>query len=140
MPTQEGIGYLLTRASRGITARMSDQLRPLGLDHDMWMMIQGIRRSAESGASPDEVAERLRASKGAMMAAAERLARDGWLQPAPGQDAKAGRLVIAAKGNRALSAVDDAAHWLVEGATSGFTHEELDQLAEFLKRIIGNLA
>lgn len=134
-PTQEGIGYLLNRASRGMTSRMTDQLRPLGLDHDMWMMIQGIRRSSGPGASAEEVATRLQAAKGAMLDAVERLERDGWVQAVASD-----RFVITTKGNKALAAIDDAAHWLVEGATSGLTHEELDALADYLKRIIDNLA
>lgn len=134
-PTQEGIGYLLNRASRGMTMRMSAELRSLGLDHDMWMMIQGIRRSSGPGASAEEVAERLHASQSAMRDAGERLLRDGWVQAVASD-----RYVITARGNKALAAIDDAAHWLMEGATSGLTHEELDTLADYLKRIIDNLA
>ena len=139
MPNQEGIGFLLNRASRGMTSRMSDQLRPLGLDHDMWMMIQGIRRSVTPGASPAEVAERLYAPKGAMLDAAERLVRDGWAQPTPGEPASSGRLSLTNAGTKALVAIDSEAHFLMEGVTSGFTNEELESLADFLKRIIRNM-
>ncbi len=140
MPTQEGIGYLLNRASRDVVDRMRDQLRPLGLDHDMWMMIQAVRRSENGCASPVEASERLHTQLGSMIDAAERLVRDGWAQVAPGQPADSGRIALTDKASKALQAIDGEARWLLEHATSGFTHEELDHLADYLKRIIQNMS
>ena len=140
LPTEEGIGYLLNRASRGLVARLRDQLRTLGLDHDMWMMIQRIRRSGGQGTSAVEAAEYLRAPVGAMTDAANRLVRDGLLRPAPGEPQEGGRLVLTEKAAKVAAGFDNEVHWMMEGATSGFTHEELDALADYLKRIIDNLA
>lgn len=140
MPTQDGVGYLLNRASRGLVDRMSDQLRPLGLDHDMWMMIQIIRRAKRQCASPVEAAESLVAAHGSMIDAAARLVRDGWAEPVRGEPADAGRILLTDKAKKMLTGIDGEARWLLEHATSGLTNEDLDQLADYLKRIIKNLA
>lgn len=140
LPDQEGIGFLLNFSSRAVIGAMGDQLRPLGLDHDMWMMIQAIRRSPEQAASPADAAERLNNPLGSMIDAAGRLVRDGWAQAAPGQPARSGKLALTDKAAKALPGVDGEAQWIMEQATSGFTNDELETFADHLKRVIKNMA
>jgi len=137
-PGMDGLGFLLNYASRSVVGAMRDKLRTVGLDHDMWTMIQGIRVAGEEGANPEQTAEMLRMPRGAMIDAAERLVRDGWAKPV--SKSAGSRLVLTPKATKAMHALSSEATLLLEHATSGFTHAELEQLGGYLKRIIDNMA
>lgn len=139
-PGPGSLGFLLNHASRAVMQEHSAALRLLGLDEDMWIMIQNIRVSGDLGAEPVESADRVRVSRGALVGAAERLVRDGWAKPAPGRPVGAGYLVLTKKALDALPGVDSNATFLLERATSGFTHDEVEALAGYLRRIIDNMA
>ena len=83
-PGMRGIGFLLNHASRSLLIQMDQALRGLGLDHEMWSMLQNVRASGEHGADPEEAAARLRMPKGELIDAADRLVRDGLARP-PGR-------------------------------------------------------
>lgn len=139
-PTERGLGYLLNHASRAVQSRMRDKLRQLGLDDEMWMMIQNISVAGEEGTSAAESATKLRMPQGALIDATERLARDGWIKPTPKTGSKTGRFVLTEKTRAALPGIRGEAHMLLEHATMGFGHDELEQFAGYLKRIIDNMA
>lgn len=139
-PTEQGIGYLLNHASRAVQQQMRDKLRQLGLDDEMWTMMQNVSVAGDGGTSALESAEKLRLPTGALIDAADRLARDGWITAAPGAGGKSGRFVLTEKTRKALPGIRSEAHMLLEHATMGFSHDELDALAGYLKRIIDNMA
>jgi len=136
----DGIGFLLNHASRSVVSQMRDKLRAVGLDHDMWTMIQNMRMGGEAGADPMESAARLRMPPGAMIDATERLVRDGWAKAIPGRAADARKYVLTPKATKALHGLDSEARLLIEHATNGFTHDEIEVLAGYLTRIIDNMA
>lgn len=138
-PGMDGLGFLLNYASRSVVGAMRDKLRTVGLDHDMWTMIQGIRVAGEEGANPEQTAEMLRMPRGAMIDAAERLVRDGWAMPVSKRSPEL-RLVLTPKATRALHGLNSEAHLLLEHATNGFTHEEIEALGGYLRRIVDNMA
>ncbi|MHB8706637.1 MAG: MarR family winged helix-turn-helix transcriptional regulator [Coriobacteriia bacterium] len=139
-PSEQGLGYLLSHASRAVQSQMRDKLRQIGLDDEMWTMLQNIFVAGEPGTSAAESAEKLRMPKGALIDATERLARDGWITPAPKTGAKTGRYVFTSKTRAALPGVRSEAHMLLEHATMGFSHDELEAFAGYLKRVIDNMA
>ena len=139
-PGTRSIGFLLNHASRAVMQEHRAALRLLGLDEDMWIMIQNIRSGGELGAEPVESADRVHVSRGSLVGAAERLVRAGWAQPAPERPTEAGYLVLTKKALDALPGLDSNATWLIERATSGFTHEEVEALGGYLARIIENMA
>lgn len=138
-PGMDGMGFLLNYASRSVVGQMRDRLRTVGLDHDMWTMMQGIRIAGEQGANPEETAAMLRMPRGAMIDAAERLVRDGWAKPVSKRSSEL-RLVLTPKATKAMHGLNSEARLLLEHATNGFTHAEVEQLAGYLKRIIDNMA
>lgn len=139
-PGPGSIGMLLNHAARAVMQRHGDALRTLGLDEHMWIMIQNIRFSGELGAEPNDAADRVRISRGVLIDAAERLVRDGWAQPAPGRPVSAGYLVLTKKASDILPGLDTQVTWVIEHATNGFTHDEVEALAGYLTRIIDNMA
>lgn len=139
-PNEQGLGYLLNHAQRAVQSQMRDKLRQLGLDDEMWTMIQNISVAGEEGTSAAESADKLRMPKGALIDATERLARDGWIKPTPKTGFKSGRFVLADKTKASLPGIRSEAHMLLEHATMGFDHEELEQFAAYLKRVIDNMA
>jgi hypothetical protein len=138
-PGMDGLGFLLNYASRSVVGQMRDKLRTVGLDHDMWTMMQGIRVAGEAGANPEKTAVTLRMPKGAMIDAAERLVRDGWAKPVSKRSAET-RLVLTPKATKVMHALNSEARLLLGHATNGFTQAEIDELGGYLKRIIDNMA
>jgi len=139
-PSMQGLGFLLNFASRSVVGRMRDKLRTVGLDPDMWTMLQSIRVAEDGGADPTHSAEMLRMPVGAMIDAAERLVRDGWAKPAPRRPAGSQAIVLTPKAEKALHGLDSEARLLLEHATNGFTRQETEELAGYLQRIIDNMA
>jgi DNA-binding MarR family transcriptional regulator len=138
-PGEGSVGSLLFAASNAVRARLSDALRGLGLDHDMWVMMQNIKVAGEAGADPVEVASEMRMSKGALIDAAERLVRDGWARPMSRRATGAVRLMLTKKGEEALPGLDSTGAFILEHATNGLTRDEIEALARYLKTIIENM-
>lgn len=135
-PGEGSIGSLLFGASNALRFRLGDSLREHGLDHDMWVMLQHVKVGGEAGAEPVEVAAEVRMAKGVLIDAAERLVRDGWAKPiSPGSS----RLVLTKKAVVALPALESGAAFLLQHATNGFAQDEIEALAGYLGRIIGNM-
>ena len=139
-PNEQGLGFLLNHAQRAVQSQMRDKLRQLGLDDEMWTMMQNVAAAGEAGTSAEESAVRLRMPPGALIDAADRLVRDGWLAPVSRSAGSTGRLILSEKTRKTLPGIRNEAHMLLEHATMGFSHTELDALAGYLKRIIDNMA
>jgi hypothetical protein len=139
-PGEGSIGSLLYGASNAVRLQFTDSLREHGLDHDMWIMLQTIKMGGEAGADPVEAAQRMLMPKGALIDAAERLVRDGWAKPISRISAPSSRLVLTKKAAKALPALESTGAFLLQHATNGFTQEDIEAFAGYLKRVIDNMA
>jgi DNA-binding MarR family transcriptional regulator len=137
---QEGIAFLVNQTSRGFKVRLSETISQYGLDTEQYTVLRHVLReiSASPGGVPvSELSANLNVPVPIIEAASRKLERDGWL------DTKVvgpGLLLLPTRRATAQATVlADASLWMLEGALNGFSHDEIDQLSELLKRIVRNL-
>jgi hypothetical protein len=130
-----GFARALDRASRALSSTIICQLELVGLDLDRWRVLCDC--TAEGSAvslSTVQISARLNMGLDAVTAAAEHLARGGWVT------LEGSLLVPSVKAWRALPALVGVSAWSAELALSGFTNAEVADLRAMLDRIPRNLA
>jgi|SRR5450759_3856775 len=130
-----GFACALDRASRALSSTITGQLKLAGLDLDRWRVLCDCTvDGGAGGSSAAQISARLNMGLEAVTAAAESLARDGWVTQ------KGPLLVPSDNARRALPALVGLSTWSAELALSGFTNAEVADLRAMLDRIPRNLA
>ena len=138
---QEGIDFLVNQTARAFGARLSKQIEHYGLDTGCYTVLRHLVREIEAtpdGVAVSDLSRKLNLSHKVLAESARRLERDGWI--AIGSAGERGTVLRPTR--RAFSVVPvliDASRWMLEGALNGFSAEEIEQLSDYLRRVIRNL-
>ena len=137
---QEGVAFLVQQASRAFDAQISAMISQYGLDSDAYKILRHTMRGIQ--ASPDgillaELGRELNIPIHELADTSRRLERDGWLKTHGAETLM--RIMPTRRAVSTAPVLADVSHWMHEGALNGFSHEEIDQLTAFLKRVAHNL-
>lgn len=136
---RQGTGYYLGMASRAVLAQLGVALRPHGVDEDSYIVfVNAVITQQETGDPPvaDELQKAICLAADRFTAAMNRLVAHGLLREQP--SGRGVRLAVTPSGLDLMPGLLDISRWTLESALMGFTYEEIDQLNDFLKRIIVN--
>ena len=87
-----------------------------------------------------DLAELLHISPAAVANSLKSLEKSGYIRREPGQwDARRNRVILTGKGVQAVEGCRNAFQRVSEQMMSGFSPEELEQLAQFQRRMLNNL-
>jgi hypothetical protein len=140
-PSEDGVGALLNQASRSVMARLGERFDQLGLDEQGWIVLNNAYHHQGNGCTPFAMAARLHLSAESNIDVASRLVHEGWLTTGDGAPvAESSTLCVTQKAKDVMPGLEDAARWVVERATNGFTQRESDEFAVYLRRFNENLA
>jgi len=144
MPPREKrtIGYEINQAARLLRRDVATELRHQGIDDDMYIVLRNLgasRREGRDGVTLGDMATELSMSVTKLADASDKLARDGWVDSTGARMAMDRALRTTPKADAALHALEAQGHWTLERALSGFTDTEVDQLRDYLRRMIRNL-
>lgn len=119
------------------------ELNEAGLREVGHPMLLTILESGEEDApchAQRDLAELLHISPAAVANSLKSLERGGYIRREPGQrDARRNRVILTEKGVQAVSGCREAFRRVSSRMMSGFSPEELEQLAQFQQRMLGNL-
>jgi DNA-binding MarR family transcriptional regulator len=134
------MGYLLGQTSRWLRALLAEELRFHGLDDACYIVLYFANDAGEGGVGTKALAGRIEMDFAEVEATAKRLVRDGWLTESLDPADRDSRLIrMTPKALSVLPVLTDAAHWAIERALNGFTHEEIARLTAYLHRMQANL-
>ena len=135
-------GFLLNQAARALRSTVAHDLRVHGLDDDQWVVLRNtfsMEKAGRPGATPQDIARHLNVEIEDVVAAAERLARGGFVTLGVEAGAQQPVVMLTDKARRVLPGLVDVGNWTAERALNEFTNEEIGELVGFLKRIRRNL-
>lgn len=141
MPLSQ-LGFLLNQSARALRSTMAQELRLYGIGEDQWIVLRNAyerEHSKRPPTVPQELAAQLNMHIEDIVAAAESLARDGWLTLGGATAEPQPAIMLTDKARRAMPGMVDVANWTMERALNGFTNEEVEQLTGFLERLRRNL-
>ena len=137
---------LLSRQlSQAHRAAVQNELNAAGLSEVGHPLLVSILQSAEEGAERQcqaqrELADLLHVSPAAVANSLKCLERDGYIHREPWQDdARRNRIILTEKGLKAVEGCREVFHRVSVRMMSGFSQEELEQLAHLQQRMLNNL-
>jgi DNA-binding MarR family transcriptional regulator len=137
---QEGVGFLISQASRALQARIAEKVSQYGLDMDRYTVLRHVVREISAypdGVSVEGLSSKLNIPASVIEGASVRLQSDGWLETSA-----TGFELLMVPTHRALAqapVLTDASRWMLEEALNGFSREEIEDLTALLNRVLRNL-
>ena len=124
-------------------AAVQGELNAAGLKEVGHPMLLTILESGEEDApchAQRDLAELLHISPAAVANSLKSLEKSGYIRREPGQrDARRNRVLLTPKGAAAVEGCRDVFRRVSDRMLAGFSPEELEQLAQFLNRMLQNL-
>jgi DNA-binding MarR family transcriptional regulator len=139
---QSRFGFLLNQASRALRSTLAGELRLHGIGEDQWVVLRNAyerERSGKPQTTPRDLAAQLNMRIEDIGAAAESLAREGWITLGGKAADRKPVITLTDKARRVLPGLVDVSNWTAERALNGFTNEEVEQLTANLQRLCRNL-
>jgi DNA-binding MarR family transcriptional regulator len=121
-------------ASRAIRACLERELQPLGMHAGQNLLL--ARLLHEDGLTPGELADRIGVETPTVTRMAQRMERVGLVRRVPdGADRRLVRVYLTEAGARLRALMPSATRAVAERALEGFTAEERERFAAFLRRM-----
>jgi DNA-binding MarR family transcriptional regulator len=134
--THTDIGYLLNKSAKQFRTRLGDSLAGTGLTPQQGAVLLAIAGSVENRLTPSALADAIETDAATTSGLLDRLTRDGWTASEPNPDDGRSRLVgLTAKAEQMMPAVMAAADAVSTEATSCLSAEEVETLADLLRRL-----
>lgn len=138
--TQDDLGYLIGQTSRWLRALLAEELRFHGLDDTDYVVLHFVERAGDRGVGTKALSGRAEIEFDEVKAVARKLIRGGWLTDLPDPGERESRIVtLTPKALSVMPVLADAARWAIERGVNGFTTQEIEALAEYLRRMQTNL-
>jgi len=137
------LGYLINKASKSARWELSNKLAEVGLTASQYAVIKDIEICEARGmnTTPAEIANRIHSDRPTVSGILERLVKLGWVHRVMRPEDKRShyvKLTEKAMDNRNI--LEDLSDKTMAQALKGFSEEELNNLTEYLSRIIGNFS
>ena len=141
----KSLGYLITKASKTTKWDLSNRLTDadLGLTASQFAVIKDIEVSEtmSSDTTPAEIAKRLNSDRPTVSGILERLVKQGWVyRVTHPEDRRSHFIKLTDKAKENLGLLEELSNSTMEKALEGFKEDELQNLMEYLGRVIRNLS
>lgn len=133
----QGVGAYIGRARRTIVEAIDQELAPLDISHAQWIVVMLLGDGAASTAA--ELCKVLIYDPGAMTRLLDRLEKKGVLRRVRTKDdRRTVRLELTAEGAKLYPRILQALVQVFNRLLHGFSHNEVRQLEDLLKRMVAN--
>ena len=137
------LGYLINKASKTARWELSNKLENVGLTASQYAVIKDVEicEAMHMNATPAEIAKRLNSDRPTVSGILERLVKLGWVYRVMRPEDKRSHFIkLTEKAMDNLHILEDLSDRTMDEALRGFSEEELNNLTEYLSRIIGNFS
>ena len=149
MDCEDNLGYLINKAARMTKWDLNNSLASLGITSAQWGLIRDLFINEKRCNSEDErlhkltaaaIAERLHADRPTISCMIERLVNQGWTYRISNpKDGRSQMILLTDKAKELMPKLGHLSENTLKKATKGFDDNEVEQLKQYLNRMIENL-
>ncbi|MDF2890676.1 MAG: transcriptional regulator [Clostridia bacterium] len=149
MDYSNNLGYLVNKAARMTKWDLNHSLAELGITSTQWGLIRDICINEKMCGNDEErllkltpaaIAERLRADRPTVSCMVEKLVKQGWAYRISNpKDGRSQIILLTDKAKGLIPKLEHLSESTLEKATKGFGENEVEQLKQYLMRMIENL-